>query len=119
MSDERKIAILNDERTVKLPQVWNESKGVWELLTEDSLAAQLQKQLIAEQRENAHLWMENGRMRAALKIYANEDNWSGVTVGEGETLYQAFSGDTADVWGFDDEPWKFARMAILTKEESK
>lgn len=55
MSDERKIAILNDERTVKLPQVWNERKETWELLTKDSLAAQLQKQLIAEQHENAKL----------------------------------------------------------------
>ena len=88
-----------------------------ELSTEESLTAQVQKQLIAEQRENALLWIENARMRAALEIYANEDNWSGVMAGEGENIYQAFAGDTKDVWGHDDDPWYFAHVALETKEE--
>ena len=90
-----------------------------ELSTEESLTAQVQKQLIAEQRENARLWIENGRMRAALEIYANEDNWSRVMAEEAEIIYQAFSGDTKEVWGHDDDPWTFACAALETKEESK
>lgn len=114
-----RIARLNDENVNVLPQVWNDSKGIWELLTEDSLAAQLQKQLIAEQRENAQLQMENARMRSALEIYANEDNWSSVMVGEGENIYEAFDGDTREVWEHDEDPWTFARVALETKEDSK
>ncbi len=110
---------LHDENKNALPQVWNESKGIWELLTEDSLATQLQKQLIAEQRENARLQTENARMKAALEIYANEDNWSSVMAGEAENIYTTFSGYAPDVWEHDEDPWTFARVALETKEESK
>ncbi len=64
MNQPWRVARLNDENVNVLPQVWDESKGMWELLTEESLAAHLQKQLIAEQRENARLLAQAEKYRA-------------------------------------------------------
>lgn len=54
-------------------------------------------------------------LEKALKIYADESNWSHVMCGEGENEYEAFCGKDESLWGRDSDPWHFARTALAEK----
>jgi len=47
------------------------------------------------------------RYHDALKLYANEDNWS-----------QIGSNDEPYIWMDDDPPWKIAQRALHPKEDN-
>lgn len=67
--------------------------------------------------EVQRLQQENERMRVALTVYADENNWeeNGATNHD----YRVFSGFTPAAWKHDDDPWYFAVEAIAPHPAAK
>ena len=57
----------------------------------------------------------NEKLLAALRLYANRDNWLTVyeTVGYGtRQIPDGFKFDVFDIIDSENEPWKFAQQAL-------